>query len=104
MINKRYNKIKKAIEILELPETATLDRIKNNYKKLIKKWHPDKCTDNPEKCKELTQRINHAYEIIMNYCKHYEYSFKKEDIEQALSKHSDDWWYVRFGDDPIWGK
>lgn len=104
MTDRRYNEIKEALEILELPETATLDRIKKNYKKLIKKWHPDKCTDNPEKCKEMTQQINQAFDIIMNYCKGYEYSFRKEDIERQPLKNYEDWWHARFGDDPIMGE
>jgi len=70
----------------------------------LNKWHPDKCKEKPERCKEVTQQINEAYQIIIVYCKNYKYSFREEDIERVLGKNHENWWYKRFGDDPIWGK
>jgi len=37
----RYKEIDKARKLLELSESATMEEIKKNHRKLIKKWHPD---------------------------------------------------------------
>ena len=104
MSNLKHNEIVKAAEILNLGETASIEKIKKNYKTLIVKWHPDKCQNKLDRCKEMTQQINHAYEALMKYCFHYEISFRKEDVEKATAQNDDSWWFTRFGDDPIWGK
>ena len=44
MIN-TYQELTEAREVLELPEQTTLKNIKSQYKKLLKKWHPDKCRE-----------------------------------------------------------
>ncbi|ACL70278.1 J domain-containing protein [Halothermothrix orenii] len=74
----------KASRILDLGERASLADIKNRYRKLIKSWHPDKCNDKPEQCREKTKEITWAYEIIVSYCNNYLYSFKKDDIVNNL--------------------
>jgi DnaJ-class molecular chaperone len=96
----RYQDIVEAKELLNLPERATMEEIKSAYRKLISHWHPDKCNENPEKCDEMTKRIIAAYNTI--YCDQYKYSFTKEDIMNLFSDK--DWWFKRFGNDPIWGK
>jgi preprotein translocase subunit Sec63 len=97
----KYEEITKALQILELYEVATLKDIKNKYKELLKKWHPDLCKENEEICKEKTIEIIHAFKTIMNYCENYKFSFSKEEIEKYLSP--DEFWEKRFGSDPIWG-
>ena len=46
----KYEEITEARGILELPETATLASIKSNYRRLLSRWHPDKCEKNREEC------------------------------------------------------
>ncbi len=104
MVNIPSGDIIKAAKILNLGETATMDKIKKNYKDLMIKWHPDQCQEKPAKCKEMTQQINQAYEIILNYCRNYTYSFREEDIKRLNPGNYEEWWHERFGDDPIWGK
>ena len=57
----KYEEITKARKILELPESTTMQQIKGHYKKLMTKWHPDKCQDKKEICegkaKKLTMHI-----------------------------------------------
>ena len=96
----KYQEITEARKQLELPETATMDEIKANYRELINRWHPDKCNDDNELCKEMTRKIIAAYEIIIEYCNHYKYSFAREESAKYLS--GEDWWMERFGDDPLW--
>ena len=50
--------------VLQIQKTASQDEIKNQFRKLAKKWHPDrKQSDDAEK--KMTQ-INMAYEILSN--------------------------------------
>jgi hypothetical protein len=53
----KYEEITKARQVLGLYESATLKDIKNNYKELLKEWHPDLCKENEEICKEKTIEI-----------------------------------------------
>lgn len=97
----KYKEIEKAVKILDLPEEATLKQIKEKYRKLITKWHPDKCNKDPKKCIEMSKKIIEAYELIMEYCSNYKYSFKPEDIKRE--REYEEWWAEQFGNDPIWG-
>lgn len=99
---KKPQEINKAREILELPETATLAEIKSNYRKLLSRWHPDKFPEKCDQCNEITQSIIVAYQIIIDYCSNYRFSFKEEAIRENLTP--EEWWDDRFGDDPLWGK
>ena len=49
-------------KILEIPKNATQKEIKNQFRRLVKEWHPDK---NPDpKTKEKMAEINKAYEVL----------------------------------------
>lgn len=97
----RYQEITEARRLLELPESASMEEIKANYRELLNKWHPDKCSEDSEKCIEMTKKLIAAYEIIITYCNHYRFSFAKEEVTKYLS--GQDWWMKRFGGDPLWG-
>jgi len=97
----KYKKITEARKILQLPERATMKEIKSNYKKLLTKWHPDTCNEDKKKCNEITKQLISAYKTIINYCNKYKYSFSQEEIKNYLSE--EEWWFDRFGNDPIWG-
>ncbi len=88
--------------MLELPERATMDEIKAGYRSLIKKWHPDKRNAPNKECTEMTDRIINAYRTIFDYCESYKYSFSEKEVKNYLS--DEEWWFERFGDDPLWGK
>lgn len=98
-------KIYKAAQILNLNEKATMAEIKETYRNLVKKWHPDNCKEEPAKCQAKIKEIVQAYDIIMDYCNNYRYSFKKEDIIENLpmEKQLKERWIKRFGKDPLWG-
>ena len=86
----------KSKSLLGLRETSTLKEIKNKYKNLMKKWHPDKHKDNPEKATKMSMQINEAYEVILEYCNSYEYSFDEEAIKKTSYSPSE-WWHDKFG-------
>ena len=99
---KLYEKITKARRLLELPEQATRKQIKAHYRRLIRKWHPDRCEENRAVCEERTRAIIEAYKIISGYCDNYKYSFSEEETKNYLSQK--EWWMERFGQGPLWGK
>lgn len=76
VIGLKKNPIEKSYyEILEVDKNATTDAIKKAYRKLAKKYHPDK---NPEGT-QMFQEISEAYEILSDEKKRklYDYGGKK---------------------------
>jgi len=59
--------MKDAYEVLGVSRTATDDEIKEAYRALARKYHPDSYTDNPlsDLAKEKMQEINEAYDAII---------------------------------------
>ncbi len=94
-----YDKLREAIKVLGIKDKASIKEIKEIYKDLMAKYHPDKCKQ--EECYEKSQIIAEAYKIIMDYCENYKIDFTSIDLKDVDKQR---WWYERFGDDPIWGK
>lgn len=99
---KTYQQITEARKLLELPEQASLAEIKANYRKLLRKHHPDGSSKNKAERNEMTTRLTLAYKTIITYCNQYKFSFSKEEIQKYLP--TEEWWFDRFGDDPLWSK
>lgn len=63
-----YNDSENAYKILEITKTASNDEIKTAYRRMVKKYHPDKLRDLGEEhlkgAKEKFQSIQDAYEQI----------------------------------------
>ena len=61
--------LQKAYSVLGIEPSASIDEIKNQKKKLLKRYHPDLYANQGEemikKATNKAQSINHAYEIIM---------------------------------------
>lgn len=53
-------------DILEINQNASQKEIKNAYKKLIKKYHPDIYNGDKSFAEKKTQEINQAYDILSN--------------------------------------
>ncbi|CAN2041288.1 Molecular chaperone DnaJ [Candidatus Magnetomoraceae bacterium gMMP-15] len=98
----KYQEITEARKLLELSEQATMEKIKSNYRMLLSKWHPDKCNENSDQCNEMTKKIIAAYNTIIIYCNHYKFSFAQKEVNNYLS--AEEWWFERFGNDPLWSK
>jgi preprotein translocase subunit Sec63 len=99
---KTYQQITEARKLLDLPEQASLAEIKANYRKLLRKHHPDGSSKNKAERNEMTTRLTLAYKTIITYCNQYKFSFSKEEIQKYLP--TEEWWFDRFGDDPLWSK
>jgi len=94
-----FKEIDEARKILGLGESATLQEIKDAYRKLVLKYHPDrsKSTDKRHDT-EMFRKITAAYDIVMAYCMNYQYSFKKEDVEEMIDKEMDEEFLKNFYD------
>jgi len=78
-----FKEINEARKVLGLEESATLEEIKDAYKRLTLRYHPDRCKDDKKKeCEEMFKKIAHANDIIMAYCAGYRYSFKEKDTRK----------------------
>lgn len=96
-----YEEINEARLLLGLHQRASLAEIRANYKRLMRKWHPDKCTEDAQSCEEMSKKIIAAYELIIAYCEMYRFSFSKDEIMEHASE--EDFWLERFGKDSSWG-
>lgn len=73
-------------ELLGIPETATIEEIKQAYKMQIKKWHPD--INKSEEAINISIKLNEAKEILLDEKKRAEYdSFLKEQQNENYNKY-----------------
>ena len=79
-----FEEIDGARKVLGLGEIATLKEIKNAYRRLAHRYHPDKHSSvTGKESEEMMKGLNAAYTIIMEYYKNYKYSFKEGDIART---------------------
>ena len=82
-----FEDIDSARKTLDLGERATIAEIKEAYRKLSLKYHPDKCADEDRReCEEMFKEINEANRILMSYCTAYRYSFAEKDIKEVTGE------------------
>jgi hypothetical protein len=51
----------------------------------------------------MSQKIIEAYELIIEYCNHYKYSFKPGDVKRKRERNYEEFWAEQFGNDLIGG-
>ncbi len=69
--------IEEALETLELPKFVTKEDIKNQYRFLAKKYHPDVGGD-----VQKMEQLNHAYQLLMKYIEDFRYTFDEDEINR----------------------
>lgn len=65
-----HDPLASAYATLGLPRDAPFDSVRHQYKALVRKWHPDHFTGDPNAVAEATlmlKAVNHAYSTIQNY-------------------------------------
>ncbi len=78
-----FKQIDEARRLLGLGEDASLEEIKDAYRNLALKYHPDRCKEKDKRlCEEKFKHITHAKDIISNYCANYRFSFKESDVKK----------------------
>lgn len=102
-----YHELDKARRLLGLGPRATLAEIKNCYRQLAKKHHPDRLPateENQEQTAEAGQpeirQINAAYRLLLAYTADYAFSFSEEEFYRQNPEEN---LHRQFGNDPLWG-
>ena len=67
-------------DILNVNKNSTKDEIKDAYKKLAMKYHPDKNINNKEEAEKKFKEVAEAYEVLSDNKKKYEYDNGKNII------------------------
>jgi DnaJ-class molecular chaperone len=78
-----FEEIDKARRLFGLQEFASLEEIKQAYRKKAFLHHPDKSGNENAQDEEVMKSLNQSYELLLEYCSRYKYSFKEEDIGRA---------------------
>ena len=91
-----------AARLLEIETSASLHDIRAQYHKLLKNWHPDSSHHTPEESHQKTILLNEAYDLLVDYCMNYKFSFRSEDLNKNIEKNPAKLWMERYGNDPIW--
>ena len=52
--------------VLGLDKNASSEDIKRSFKKLAKKWHPDKNPNNPEEATKKFKEVSEAYKVLVD--------------------------------------
>lgn len=79
---------KNPFEVLNLPKSATDQQIKNRFRELTKKYHPDK---NPDpKAKDIYSEITNAYQTLSdpNQRKKYEQTLENSRNQNSFYQNS----------------
>ena len=71
------NKIKEALDFMDIPPLSSIKDIKRQYKKLSKKYHPDIIGDN-----DMMQKLIDSYNLLMDYCENYKFTFDEYEIKK----------------------
>jgi len=74
-----------ALSVLELPVMVSWEEIKDRYRELSKKYHPD-FNLKEDKMREL----NEAYALLKHYIFHYRFSFSDEEIKKQFPESDHD--------------
>lgn len=79
--------MKNYYEILGVGKTATNEEIKKEFKKMVRKWHPD-MNDGSKEAIRMTQLINEAYSILGDASKRKQYDRELVDAKNNYSSNS----------------
>jgi len=71
--------MQKALDTLALPRLITREDVKNQYRFLAKKNHPDLGGD-----AEMMEEINAAYQLLIQYIEEFRYTFDDEEISKQF--------------------
>jgi DnaJ-class molecular chaperone len=77
-----FEEIDRARKLLNLGDAVTLEEIKQAYRRMAFRHHPDKAEEE-EQGEEVMKKLNWAYNLLVEYCTHYRYSFREEDVSRT---------------------
>lgn len=91
-----------AARIVGIKNNASLHDIRTQYHTQLKKCHPDTSDKSREESHQGTILLNEAYNLLVDYCMNYQFSFREDELNKNIERNPTDLWMERFGDDPIW--
>jgi DnaJ-class molecular chaperone len=77
-----FEEIDKARRFLGLSEAASMKEIKQAYRRMAFRHHPDLGKTDAQSADRM-KRLNWAYKLLTDYCAHYRYTFRGEDVARA---------------------
>jgi DnaJ-class molecular chaperone len=77
-----FAEVDKARKLLGLRDRATLEEIKQAYRKMAFHYHPDRNTQMDED-DDMMKQLNWAYKLLLDYVDKYGYSFTEEDVAKC---------------------
>jgi DnaJ-class molecular chaperone len=91
--------LEEARELLGLELKATKKEIKAAYRRVARRWHPDRAPGGEEaRYRARMQQINAAYQRIVQFIETYRYDLEEPPDSEDLQK----WWAERFYTG-VWG-
>lgn len=83
MTENKYRRIEEARRVLGLGKEATQNEIRDAFRELSRKYHPDRLPEKKQAAGRAEfEKIVRAREVLERYCEHYRYSFREEDIRR----------------------
>jgi preprotein translocase subunit Sec63 len=99
MKKEKWEQLQAAAKILDLGDRCSLNEVRQQYRRLAKKLHPDTRTDMVEDSEGM-QELTEAYQLLLDYCSRYPVPLEPDGNEPM---DAEEWWMDRFGVDPLWG-
>lgn len=102
-----FDKVDAARRVLGLGDEAYIKDIKSRHRELALKYHPDRCIEkNKKEYKSKFIKVQNAYEILMEFCMGYCFSFRSEEVEKVSpdkdwQEHIDRFYSEFFGERDI---
>jgi curved DNA-binding protein len=95
--------LKEARQTMELGATATRQEIKKAYRRLARRWHPDRAPAGEEAAFRMRmQEINAAYQRLKDFVENYRYRLDEPEAPEDPAD-IEKWWKTRFGGTGVWG-
>ncbi len=92
-----FVELQNALKVLGVSGRMTVQEIRDSYRKLVKRYHPDR---GAEAENETIRELNAAYSIIEEYLHTYVYDFSKE---QFYRQYPEERLREQFYDSDLWG-
>ena len=92
-----YRELRAALEVFDFSERISLRQIKERYRDLVRRYHPDRGDQaDPEKIRS----INEAYRVLRAYCHEYLFDCSHEEF---LEQYPEERLREQFAEDSLWG-
>lgn len=92
-----YAELRESLLIFGLGERATLREIRTRHRELVKKYHPDSCSDDDP---DRIRKVNAAYRVLREYVESYRFSFVEDEFYE---QNPEERIRRQFMADPVWG-